>query len=366
LPVGGSAGFVSLRSTDSHGGAAAQPYRGCGRADLLVRRDFGRVTSAATFAAAGESSRLPENCSQGLLAASVYQGNDMTMKNNFPKILAAVLAGCFVASVQAQLPTDGRPNDARITINPVTGRPPDAVAGQEATSGRAAFESRLRQLSEDQARLAEQTRFDLVFKGGTPKQFIEAINAQSGLKVNVIIPTEHANEQLPAVEVYSVTVPQVFQAVYAATKKTVIIQRNGQARGEMAREYAAEAFKSFHSDDKPPSETSIWRFVVESPVSDPEPPARVSVEVFQLASLLTSHSVDEITTAVKTTWQMMEESVTPELKYHSDTGLLIAKGTGMQLQMVNQVLRQLLLSENSPGAGGAGVSAPGRPVPSQP
>lgn len=310
----------------------------------------------------------------------MYQGNDMTMKNNFPKILAAVLAGCFAVSVQAQedVPTGAaRPNDARITVNPVTGRPPGDALGQEAPVSqfeadlrRQRYEQRLKQLTQQTtqspAEDLQQLRFDLNFKGGTPKQFIEAINAQSGLKVNVIIPTEHANEQLPAVEVYNVTVPQVFQAVAAATKKTVIVRRKSQMPGDMVREYAVDAFKGFRSDDNSPSETSIWRFVVESPVSDPEPPARVSVQVFQLAPLLKSHSVDEITTAVKTTWQMMDEAVTPELKYHSDTGLLIAKGTGMQLQMVQQVLVQLQHSENDPTGGSVGVPATGRPVPSQP
>ncbi|HSH15304.1 MAG TPA: hypothetical protein VLD18_04665 [Verrucomicrobiae bacterium] len=293
---------------------------------------------------------MPEDFSQGLLAGSVYQGNDMTMKNNFPKILAAVLAGCFAVSAQAQedVPTGAaRPNDARITINPVTGRPPGAAERQE-------------------------TRFDLNFKGGTPKQFIEAINAQAGLKVNVIIPSEEANAQLPAIEVFGVTVPRLFQALTVASMKTTNVVTGTYFAGGSARpqvQYATrQVGQGFRTSDNPPSQDSIWYFYVEHPMNPPviQDDARVSVEVFQLAPLLKSHSVDEITTAVKTTWKMMDEAVTPELKYHSDTGLLIAKGTEMQLQMVSQVLAQLQHSEKGPTGGSAGVPTPGRPVPSQP
>ena len=124
-------------------------------------------------------------------------------------------------------------------------------------------------------------------------------------------------------------------------------------------EYAAEVFKGFHSTDNPPSETSIWRFVVESPESDPEPPASVSVQVFQLAPLLKDYSIDDITTAVKTTWQMLDSSVTPELKYHSDTGLLIVKGTVEQLRMVAEVLAEVRRSGKNPTA----TSAPLVPLP---
>jgi hypothetical protein len=295
----------------------------------------------------GESSGLPENCSQGLLAGSVYQGNDMTMKNNFPKILAAVLAGCFAASVHAQLPADGRPNDARIIIDPATGQP--------------------------RATGSQETRFDLNFNGGTPKQFIEAIKAQSGLKVNVIIPSEEAEAQLPAIEVSGVTVPRLFQALTAAsTKITNVVTGAYYSTTPGARPQAQyttrQLSQGLRTSDNPPTQDSIWYFYVERPMNPPviQEDARVSVEVFQLAPLLKSHSVDEITTAVKTTWQMMDEAVTPELKYHSDTGLLIAKGTEMQLQMVQQVLVQLQHSEKGPTGGSAGVPAPGRPVPSQP
>lgn len=266
---------------------------------------------------------MPEDFSQGLLAGSVYQGNDMTMKNNFPKILVAVLAGCFAASVQAQqtAPTGAaRPNDARITIDPVTGRPPEA---------------------------AGQTKFDLDFKGGTPKQFIEAIKAQSGLKVNVIIPKEEADAQLPALEVSNVTLPKLFEAVSEASSvATNIIAGALQDATGKSRPYWATSriTKEFRTRDKSPDENSIWYFNVHRPSNKTPDFANeelVSVRVYQMASILNDYSIDDVLTAAKTAWQMLDSSSTPELKYHSDTKLLVVKGTDEQQVLIRSVMEEL-------------------------
>jgi hypothetical protein len=284
---------------------------------------------------------LPKDFAQGLLAGSVYQGNDMTMKNTFPKILVTIIVGWFAVSAQAQQDLPRRivqPNDARITIDPVTGAP------------RAA---------------RQETRFDLNFKGGTPRQFIEAINLQSGLKVNVIIPSEEAAAQLPAIEVSGVTIPHLFEALTQASRKETNVVTSyyagpmGGAVPQFTKQWTSQGFRT---SDNPPAEDSIWHFYVERPIPPPElaTKARVSVQVFQLAPLLKDHSIDDITTAVKTTWQMLDSSVTPELKYHSDTGLLIAKGTADQLRMVVDVLAQVGQSGKNAKADSA------RPIPRAP
>lgn len=262
----------------------------------------------------------------------MYQGNDLTMKNNFPKIFVAVLVGCFAASVHAQLPTEGRPNDARVIVNPVIGVQPGFPAARQ------------------------ETRFDLNFKGGTPKQFIEAINAQSGLKVNVISSTEHTNVSLPSLEVHNATVPQVFEALTAFCSGTKYVRKfdNGQRR-----EYGSIYTRGFLTKEPIPSENSIWHFRYdELPTSDPEPPVRTPVQVFQLAPLLKDYSIDDITTAVKTTWQMLDSSVTPELKYHSDTGLLIVKGAVEQLRVVAEVLAEVRRSGKNSTADSAPLVPP--------
>jgi len=272
----------------------------------------------------------------------------MTMKNNFPKILAAVLVGCFAASVQAQqgVATETtRPNDARITFDRATGQP-------------LATESL-------------ETRFDLNFKGGTPRQLIEAVNAKSGLKLNVIIPNEEANAQLPAIEVSSVTVPRLFHALTEASRKETNVITGGfygrpndgppirLAQPTFVRQGISQGFRT---SDNPATEYSIWYFYVERPLPPPtfDLNDNVTVQVYQLAQLLKDYSIDDITTAVKTTWQMLESSITPELKYHSDTGLLIAKGTDAQLRIVTEVLVQLRIGKPSTD-GQTSIPLPVRP-----
>jgi hypothetical protein len=272
---------------------------------------------------------LPENCSQGLLAGSVYQGNNMTMKNNFPKFLLAVLAGCFAASVQAQLPPEGRPNDARVIVNPQIG-PPSGVPSAR-----------------------QETRFDLNFKGGTPKQFIEAIKAQSGLKVNVIIPHEEADAQLPAMEVSNVTLAQLFAAVSEASSVATNIIR-GTFKDLDGRTHPSWATfritKEFRTRDKALDESSIWYFHVTRP--EPTSPTltaltnaeQISVRVYQMALLLNEYSIDDVLTAAKTAWQMLDSSSSPEMKYHSDTKLLVVKGTDEQQKLIRSVMGELELT----------------------
>jgi hypothetical protein len=218
-----------------------------------------------------------------------------------------------------------------------------------------------------------QKEFDLVFKGGTPRELIRAIHEQAQLKVNVIIPNEDADAQLPAIEVEGVTVPRLFLALTEASRRQTNVITGVVRNVPVHRSF--QFSQGFRTSDNPPGQDSIWYFYVERPVITPDVTVneRPAVEVFQLAQLLKDHSIDEITTAVKTTWQMLDEPITPELKFHSDTGLLIAKGTSLQLQMVNQVLEQLYRAVESVGSVPLPALPPTRirtpnqtPAPSQP
>jgi hypothetical protein len=51
--------------------------------------------------------------------------------------------------------------------------------------------------------------------------------------------------------------------------------------------------------------------------------------------------VDDITTAVRTGWNMLGETNAPELNFHEDTKLLIAVGPLDKLQLIDEVLSEL-------------------------
>jgi hypothetical protein len=58
------------------------------------------------------------------------------------------------------------------------------------------------------------------------------------------------------------------------------------------------------------------------------------------------YKVEDITTAIKTAWDMLGIAQGPEMKYHKDTKLLIAVGEADKLQMIDEALGQL--SRGSP------------------
>ncbi len=189
--------------------------------------------------------------------------------------------------------------------------------------------------------------FDLRFLGGTPANFIEAINKQAGMKVNVIIPPEYADEQLPPLEVFDVTLPKLFFArIAASTIETNIATARdfgGPNRPSINQYTRAIQSKGFKTTDALPSEPSIWFFYVDRPSAPPvsDNPEPVSVQVYQLSNLLTAYSIEDITTAIKTTWEMMDSKTKPEMKFHAETKLLVAKGTEEQLRMIETVTEQL-------------------------
>ena len=67
-------------------------------------------------------------------------------------------------------------------------------------------------------------------------------------------------------------------------------------------------------------------------------------QAFYVGHLLKKFKIDDITTAVQTTWQLGGKDARTELKYHQDTQLLIALGSPEQLGTAADVLAQLTLA----------------------
>ena len=73
-------------------------------------------------------------------------------------------------------------------------------------------------------------------------------------------------------------------------------------------------------------------------------PDNRKTQAFYVGHLLKKFKIDDITTAVKTTWQLGGKDAKSELKYHQDTQLLIALGNTEQLSTAAEVLAQLRLA----------------------
>jgi hypothetical protein len=135
------------------------------------------------------------------------------------------------------------------------------------------FETRLQRIvgRATQVDLPALTKFDLDFRGGTPKQLAVAIEKALGRPLNVIVPDEFADTKLPALKMNGVDVSQLFQALEAASQKsevTGILYGGGpQSNYQIARTSYGFRTQGRISDD------SVWYFSVEKPTLPPVKPA---------------------------------------------------------------------------------------------
>src|SRR6185436_21045190 len=66
-----------------------------------------------------------------------------------------------------------------------------------------------------------------------------------------------------------------------------------------------------------------------------------TVRVFNLRGVLDEYTIEDVTTAIKGAWDLMNSGEEPTVKYHKDTKLLIVVGTPNQLAVVSQVITEL-------------------------
>ena len=211
-----------------------------------------------------------------------------------------------------------------------------------------------------------EIHFDLEFPGGTPEDLVRAIEEAGVGTLNVIIPQDLADTELPAMRVKAVTVPQLFEALTEASRKTVAYSPAQPGLpmpggyGGMGLQMKETSF-GFRTQGTPGA-TSIWCFFAERPPTTSPPRVAKVVRFYQLAPYLEPdrYTVDDITTAIRTGWRMLGEEDPPTLNFHKDTKLLITLGTDSQLRMIEEVLSQLSPRAVTPSP--RSPSAP-RPVP---
>ena len=197
------------------------------------------------------------------------------------------------------------------------------------------------------------TKFDLNFPGGTPQELIDAIGKASGKTVNAIIPAESAQFQLPPLKMKSVTLKDLFYAQLRSSQKTF--------RYSSGSNYST----TYGFITTGNGEDSVWYFRYEGPPSGMPDVCRF----YQLDSYLPIYKIEDITTAIKTGWEMLHITNTPPLKFHPETKLLIAVGPAEQLAIIDSTLEQLrssaAMKSAMPDSGLSGLlaPAPSRPLP---
>lgn len=215
----------------------------------------------------------------------------------------------------------------------------------------------------------DEVRFDLDFPGGTPAEFVRAIEEAGVGALNAIIPQDLADTEIPAMRVKAVTVPQLFEALTEASRKTVAMPMGTVFTGGYGpqTQYQMKETSFGFRTRGTPSTASIWYFFADRPPVTTPPEVPKVVRFYQLAPYLgpDRYNVDDITTAIQTGWQMQGDEDQPQLNFHKDTKLLIVRGTDRQLRMIEEVLTQLGPRATNPNGRPAAAPTP-LPLPPPP
>jgi hypothetical protein len=213
----------------------------------------------------------------------------------------------------------------------------------------------------------DEIRFDLEFPGGTPEDLVHAIEEAGVGTLNAIIPQDLAETQIPAMRVKAVTVPQLFEALAEASRKTVAMPMGSVFAGGYGpqTQYQVKETSFGFRTRGTPSASSIWYFFADRPPVATPPEVPKVVRFYQLAPYLgpDRYNVDDITTAIQTGWRMQGDEDQPQLNFHKDTKLLIVRGTERQLRMIEEVLTQLGPRAANPTQRPAAAPAPLPPPP---
>jgi len=176
--------------------------------------------------------------------------------------------------------------------------------------------------AEGEAKSVDTETFDLKFPGGSPSELLAAIEAAGG-KVNALVQPGMEKVRFPKLDFRGVTTANVLTAVSMLD--------NGRSARWLVND-------------------RVWVLTV--------PSTNRRTQVFYVGNLLSQLKIDDITTAIQTTWQMARggQPASADMKFHEETKLLIVLGEAQQLESVSEVLGQLQNSiSNSPGTT---VSAP--------
>lgn len=215
-----------------------------------------------------------------------------------------------------------------------------------------------------QAKIEPLTKFNLDFKGGTPEDLVKAVEKAMGKHLNVMIPPDSKADQVvfPPLKLERVDVAQLFKTIGEANRKTAhqILNTSvsfGVQQIPQYTEYSLEyGFRP--SSAAPLTDDTIWYFynTLRDPIPEAAIAPQISCSYFQLESYLENTTIDAITTAINTSFELLNQSQ-PKMKFHPDTQLLIVAGTADQIQNISNLLR-LLPGHARPGRIRAAVGMP--------
>ena len=166
------------------------------------------------------------------------------------------------------------------------------------------------------------------FAGGSVTDYFEALVKEAG-PINVVVAPEANDVPMPPVTLMKVTVSAAIGLVDGRT----LTQPGRIVRLDVRQ------MPQYHQDEQP-------TFQVQAEVRGER--VLTSAGVWTIASLLRGDvfDSDDVLAAVETALDVLESASEPIIRFHKETGLLIARGDGNQLSAIENVLGQLAQSQH--------------------
>ncbi len=175
----------------------------------------------------------------------------------------------------------------------------------------------------------EEELISVKFAGGTVTDYVKALVKEAGT-INVVVALEAAEVPMPPVTLTKVTVSAAIDLVDG---------RSASPPGRFIKldvrhmpQYAEEALPTY--------QISAKGYQTERPRRKPS--------VSTIANLLRGDTfdADDVLAAVETALDILQSTDEPIIRFHKETGLLIARGDPQQLSTIDDVLEQLQQSQN--------------------
>ena len=184
------------------------------------------------------------------------------------------------------------------------------------------------------------------FNGGTAVEFVDMLKGHLDVSPNIIIAPKLRDTPVPELELKNVTLADIFQALNTLSEDKSI---QWQLSGSTEPIWVLNPAPGLNSPAQGggggftgASGYGMPGMMIDPLTGTPLPLNNGRIcQILPLGKYLGEYKVEDITTAVKTAWGMMGDDAGAQLKYHTDTKLLIAVGTSGQLSILSQVLSSL-------------------------
>ncbi len=177
-------------------------------------------------------------------------------------------------------------------------------------------------LSPDSAAQDRSVRIlDLTFEGGTAAEFVRAIRQAAG-DINIVVAPEAAEVAMPPVSLSRVT---------AAAALNLLEGRSAERPGRVVN-LIVRPMPTYDTEER-------QTYQVRAVVSGSRKAA--AAHVWTIAGLLDEIASESILSAVEMALEVVGSTTELDVRFHEDTGLLIAAGDESQLSAIDEVLDQL-------------------------